>query len=158
MTLELTLMRLRDSEDRVNKHIDRNILRIAENTILKTAQNNGRSAGLSERAVQAMKIVKTGFMKVSLIWDYRGPNNEPISKYLENGTLPHQIRAKGKIFGGADMLRWFSEAGTPIFRKEVHHPGTQGKHIIANSYKEAKPSFTAAISDEVENYLAVHKL
>lgn len=158
MVLELTKMRLKDSHSRIDKYIDRNILQWGKEVILTTAIKNATSAGLSQKAISGIDIVKIGFKKIRLKFEYWGPNHEPLHFFIENDTIPHKIRFKGKIHGGADVLRWFSEMGKPIFRPEVNHPGTTGKHIIKNSWIEAKPHFTSKIVGETENYLQVNKL
>lgn len=158
MTLELTEQRLSSARDRVNKYIDQNILRWAEDEILQRAQKLAYGEGLSDKAIGSMSIEKSGFMKVTFVWDYRGPNNEPLHTFINYGFDPHIIRAKGKIVGGADALRWFAEGGRPIFRKEVHHPGFYGRHIVERAIPEGKENLRQRIVNETENYIQVNKL
>lgn len=40
-------------------------------------------------------------------------------QFVRDGTEPHEIVARR-----ARVLRWFDEAGNPVFRYRVHHPGT----------------------------------
>lgn len=156
--LELAKLRLKDAKSRIDRYIDNNILEWGNEIILTAAKNNARAAGLSDTAIEGIKLIHNGFKKVRLQWEYWGPNGEPIHFYIENDTMPHVIRAKGKSYGGANILRWFAESGKPIFRPEVHHPGTKGKHIIRNSWEEARPRFIEKITSETENYLQVNRL
>jgi hypothetical protein len=75
------------------------------------------------------------------------------AEYVEDGTRPHPIHAKGKKNGGADFLR-FVVAGVVYFRKSVNHPGTPGdkpthykRHFMADAQSEAAdmiPRFSEA--------------
>lgn len=49
------------------------------------------------------------------------------ARFVENGTAPHEIAAKG---GGS--LR-FVVNGHTIFRRVVHHPGTQARPFMAEA-------------------------
>lgn len=49
------------------------------------------------------------------------------ARFLENGTVAHEIRAKG---GG--MLR-FVMSGTVIYRRMVQHPGTAARPFMAQA-------------------------
>lgn len=158
MTLELTEMRLQSARDRINKYIDRNILQWGEEEVLQPAQQIAFNEGLSDKAIGSMEIRKVGFMHIQFHWDYRGPNNEPLHTFINDGVLPHIIRSKGKEFGGADALRWFEAGGTPIFRKEVHHPGYAGKHIKERVQEIGREKLRQRIVKETENYMAVNKI
>lgn len=53
--------------------------------------------------------------------------NAPYASFVENGTKPHTITAKG---GG--FLR-FRVNGRVIFKRSVRHPGTRGKQFMGIS-------------------------
>jgi hypothetical protein len=158
MSLDLTKQRLQTTKDRVNTFIDQNIRNWAMETVLLPAQTDIQNS-ISERAARALSLEKTGFMKVDLVWDLRGENNEPIHFYLEFGTDPHIIEPKGKIFGGADALHWKSTAGKDIFAKIVRHPGSK-KHVglVQRIKEERMPALKARIVSETNNWLQVNKI
>lgn len=78
-------------------------------------------------------------------------------KYLEFGTPPHIIEAKGKANGGADALAFSGSGGdlgwrdgkrvsinkvngktvitNAVLRKKVHHPGTRPQPFIRNTLR-----------------------
>ena len=51
-----------------------------------------------------------------------------ILKFLEYGTRPHTIEADE-----ADALRWFNDAGEPVFRQKVQHPGTEPQAALRSA-------------------------
>src|ERR1700675_3056810 len=104
MTLDISRLRLGDTKFRIDNFIDANMVQWAEEEVLTIAQKLAWGRGLSENAISAMWIEREDYKKWMLIWDYRGPNDEPISKFLNDGTEAHDIEAHGKEFGGADML------------------------------------------------------
>ena len=158
MTLDISRLRLGDGKFRIDKFIDQNCVQWAEEEVLTIAQKNAWNRGLSENAIGAMYVEKSGFKMWDLLWDYRGPNNEPISKFLEEGTEGHEIYAKGKEFGGSDWLTWVDKMGHRVFRKKVKHPGTQGMFIIKNAWKERKRKFTKRMQKEVQAYLELTRI
>lgn len=158
MTLDISRLRLGDGKFRVDKFIDQNCVQWAEEEVLTIAQKLAWNKGLSENAISAMYVEKTGFKAWDLIWDYRGPNEEPISLFLEEDTEVHDIFAKGKAFGGADMLTWVDKMGHRVFRKKVRHPGTKGMHIIKRAWEDGKSKFQNRMVTETQKYLELTKL
>ncbi len=155
--LEQTISRLKQSRDRVNKFIDRNIMDWAEEEILYPAQNDMLQAGLSQDAANGLKLERTGFMKISLIWSYI-KDGKPIHFYIEYDTRPHEIHPKGKLHGGSDVLSWMGKGGRRIFARKVYHTGTTGKYLVHNAVKEYKPFLRQRIITETNNYIQVNKL
>lgn len=163
MVLELTEQRLKSSKDRVDRFIDENLIIWATEEILLPGQNDLLSSGISERGARGLKLEKTGFLKFDLIWDYRDDEGHPLHFYIEEDTRPHIIRAKGKLFGGADYLHWKGPSGGFIigedfFAKEVKHPGTTGKHIVDTIKKERLPALQQRIIAETENRMEIESL
>jgi len=156
--LDVARLRLGDLEFRINNYIEENIQQWAEDEILELAQKKAYARGLSDSAIGNIYITKTGPMSVSLIWDYRGPNNEPISKFLEEGTISHFIYPKGKEFGGADALSWMDKNGKRVFRRKVRHPGTKPMYICRDAISEGKPRLSKRIRQEVERYLKASRI
>ena len=110
MSLNLTKQRLASAEARIDKFIDQNILIWATELILLPGQTN-IAASISPKASTGLSLEKTGFMKIDLVWNFKGPEGQPLDFYLEYGTKPHIIRPKGKDAGGADMLHWKGPSG-----------------------------------------------
>jgi hypothetical protein len=158
MSLDLTKQRLSTSRDRVNRFIDQNIRTWAMSTILLPARDD-ISKSINQRAAQALSLEKTGFMKVELVWDLRGENNEPLHFYLEFGTDAHKIRPKGKLFGGADVLHWKTTSGRDAFAGEVNHPGSK-KHVglVEGIKNERTPDLIAKAISETQNWLELNKI
>jgi hypothetical protein len=153
MTLDISRLRLGDSKYRIKNFMDGNMVQVAEETMLTTAQKLAWNRGLSENAISAMYIERVEYMKWDFIWDYRGPKNEPISLFLNDGTDAHDIEALGKDFGGADMLSWVDKFGKRVFRPKVRHPGTTGMKIKENAWKQSKGDFTRKMRKLVEDYM-----
>ena len=158
MSLQYTSNRLQNAEKRIDKFIDDNLVDWVEQEILKPTQKLAIQEGLSDNAANSMKVIKNGYLKAKLIWDYRGPNDEPLSLWLEKGTRSHIIRALGKLFGGSDFLSWIDKAGKRLFRREVKHPGTKGKKIMERGYKQNKNQLKRRVIEETNNFLQVSKL
>lgn len=155
MSLDLTKQRLYSIETRVNKFIDQNIVQWATEEILLPGQTDIANS-VSQRASEALSIEKTGFMKVDLKWDFRNEEGAPIHFFLEYGTRPHTIEAKGKEHGGADALHWTGPSGESRFAKVVRHPGSQ-KHVgIVDGIKEERlPALQERIISETENRMEI---
>ena len=101
-------------------------------------------------------------MKVELVWDFRGDDNQPIHFYLEYGTKPHRIEPKGKSGGGADWLHWKGPSGGFVigkdhFAKMVRHPGTEPKMLVHGIRDERLPALEKRIASEVQNHLEIDK-
>lgn len=158
MSLELTKQRLLSARDRVNRYIDRNLRTWAMEKIYLPAQTD-ISNSISERAAQGLKLEKTGFMRVDLTWELRGENNEPIHYYLEYGTRPHEIKAKGKLYGGADALHWKSTSGKDMFARVVKHPGsTKYVGLVQGIKEERMPDLIKKVISETQNYMESESL
>ena len=162
MSLNLTKQRLTSSKARIDKFIDQNIMIWATELILLPGQTN-IAASISPKASAGLKLEKTGFMKVDLVWDFKGPEGQPLDFYLEYGTKPHRIRAKGKDAGGADMLHWKGPGGGFVigkdhFAKEVRHPGTQPKGLVQGIKDERLPNLKERIISEVNNFMEMDKI
>ena len=155
--LEFTISRLKQTRERINSYIDRNIVDWAENEILLPAQDDLLQAGLSQDALNGLHIEKTGYMKVSLTWQYI-KEGKPIHFYIEYDTRPHWIEAKGKIHGGSDYLSWVGKGGRRVFAKKVFHTGTTGKNLVHNAVNEYKPFLKQRIITETNNYIQVNML
>ena len=153
--LDVARLRLGDLEFRVDNYISENLITWAEDTILELAQKKAFARGLSDSVIGSMYITQSGSMKISLIWDYRGPNNEPISLWLERGTIPHNIP---KDVFNSKVLSWVGKDGKRIFRRKVRHPGTKPMNICKDAISEGKPLLSKRIKREVEKYLKADQI
>lgn len=158
MSLELTKQRLQSAKDRIDKFIDRNIIVWATETILLPAQTD-ISNSISAHAAQGLSLEKTGFKKVDLVWDLTDENGAPIHYFLEFGTRPHKIEAKGKLFGGADALHWKGPTGKNVFAKIVNHPGSKKhKGLIETIKNERLPALRDRIISETQHGMEIESL
>ena len=158
MSLDLTKQRLFSIETRVIKYIDQNIMQWATEEILLPGQTDIANS-VSQRASEALSLEKTGLMKVDLVWDLRSEEGAPLHFYLEYGTGPHIIRAKGKDHGGADALHWTGPSGESRFAKVVQHPGSQ-KHVgLVDGIKEERlPALQQRIVSETQNRMDIDSI
>ena len=157
MSLDLTKQRLFSIETRVIKYIDQNIMQWATEEILLPGQTDIANS-VSQRASEALSLEKSGFMKVDLVWDFRSEEGAPIHFFLEYGTRPHEIRAKGREHGGADALHWTGPSGESRFAKVVQHPGTQARELISQIKEERVPDLKRRIVDETQNYMELESI
>ena len=157
MSLDLTKQRLFSIETRVNNYIDQNIIQWATEEILLPGQTDIANS-VSQRASEALSLEKSGFMKVDLVWDFRSEEGAPIHFFLEFGTRPHEIRAKGKEHGGAEALHWTGPSGESRYAKVVQHPGTQARELISQIKEERVPDLRRRIIDETQNYMELEAI
>lgn len=75
-------------------------------------------------------------------------NRDPIASLVEDDTRPHTIRSK-KPTG---VLR-FPQGMDFIFRTEVHHPGTEGVHMMRDTLAVTEARWQQ-IANEVLNEIA----
>jgi hypothetical protein len=158
MSLDLTKQRLQSAKNRIDIYIDQNIFQWAMETVLLPARTDLEKS-INDRAAEALKLEKTGFMKVDLVWDLRSEEGAPLHFYLEFGTGPHIIRAKGREQGGADALHWTGPSGESRFAKVVQHPGSQ-KHVgLVDGIKEERlPALRERIISETQNRMEIDSI
>lgn len=156
MPLDVARLRLLSAKYRIDQMIASNIQQWAEEEILQVAQKICWRNGLSENAISGLYIdarYEGRKVVVDLRWDLEGPNGEPVWKFLDKGTPPHVIEAKGKLFGGSDWLRWYDKQMKPVFRKKVNHPGTKAMDISGQTRKEGVPNLKKRIIREVNKII-----
>ena len=157
MSLDLTKQRLYSIETRVNNYIDQNIIQWGTEEILLPGQTDIANS-ISQRASEALSLEKTGYMKIDLVWDFRSEEGAPIHFFLEYGTRPHEIRAKGREHGGADALHWTGPSGESRYAKVVQHPGTQSRELIAQIKEERIPDLRQRIIDETQRFMETNSV
>jgi hypothetical protein len=111
------------------------------------------STFIVEADVKALTPRKTGRLFSGWESSMRGTNVGVVANrvsyagYVERGTAPHEIVAKG------NALR-FTVAGQTIFRKRVQHPGFAGRFMAKLGAEAAKPKileeFKRAIKRAIE--------
>lgn len=128
--LAVPSLRLGDAEDRIKDYIDRHMIDWFIQEVLDPTKSIATSRKLSQRFIDALTVVKTGYLGVALaleeIW---GPNQVPLHDLLEDGwgdggydIVPKEEGYKLKWTGG--------KYGPGIhFAPKVHHPGFLGYHI-----------------------------
>lgn len=159
MSFDFTQNRLDNAERRVHNFIDENIVTWTDEEIGSLARKNAFDAGLKSEVATGIVTVKDGFMKAKVTWSLFNEERKPLHLFLEKGTKgPYIIRALGKIFGGADSLRWLTPNGKPIFRKKVRHPGIEPRNIMKNAEDKGKPILQKRVATEVNNFLEVNRL
>ena len=161
MGLDVARLRLGDAEFRVDRFIDGGIEQWATEEFVERAQKKAWSHGFSEKVIASIwvEVQRTGDKwGIDLIWDYEGPNGEPISRFLEDGVNAHPIEAKGKAFGGSDFLAWMDKNGKMVFRRKVYHPGYEGFHVLRDAYREGLPAFTKRIEKETQKFIDLNRI
>lgn len=105
--------------------------RAGEQAQANARQTLGQGVALAlehARATQSFKD-RTGELRKSLTrgqkstWVHFLKASAPHAKYVEDGTRPHRIEAKGRA------LR-FVQHGAIRFRRSVNHPGTKARHFM----------------------------
>ncbi len=158
MSLDLTKQRLQSAKERIDRFIDQNIMQWTMETVLLPARTDLENS-INNRAAEALTLQKSGYMKVDLVWDLRSEEGAPLHFYLEFGTGPHTIRAKGREHGGADALHWTGPSGESRFAKVVQHPGSQ-KHVgLVDGIKEERlPALRERIISETQNRMEIDSI
>lgn len=93
---------------------------------------------------------------------------DPVAPHVEWPTRPHLIRpradrraasvlatGKPRRSGGDPQaaLAWLGPGGVTIFAREVHHPGTQGSHMMRDALAETDATWVSRIgTPEVERW------
>jgi hypothetical protein len=70
--------------------------------------------------------IKTGFLRDSVASEFtengfRVYPTAPYSRFVDQSTKPHRI-----FPNKANVLRWYSSSGSPIFAAYANHPGSKG--------------------------------
>tara|TARA_B100001750_G_scaffold114735_1_gene90551 strand:- start:5553 stop:6038 length:486 start_codon:yes stop_codon:yes gene_type:complete len=161
MSLNLTKQRITSAKGRVDRFIDQNLVTWATEEILLPGHTDIQKS-VSNRAAEGLKLEKSGFMKIDLVWEFI-VDNKPVHLYLEYGTKPHTITPKGKDHGGADVLHWKGPSGGFVigqdhFASLVRHPGTQPKKLIEGIKDERLPKLQERIIREVNNFMEIDAL
>jgi len=157
MSLDFARLRLDNASQRVNFFVDEHIVEWTEEEIAIKIRDTARGLGLSQRVLEAISVEKAGFMIAEVIFDLQDGDTD-ISDLLELGSRPHVIEPKGKEAGGADVLRWFNPAGSPIFRKRVQHPGFRGYRFIEEGVRVNEQNLQRRIEDETTRFLQKERL
>ncbi len=157
MSLDFTRLRLDNASQRVNQFIDDHIVEWTEEEIADKIRQTITSLGLSQRVRDAVSVEKTDFMSAEVVFDLQDGDID-ISDLLEKGSRPHVIEPKGRDSGGADVLRWFSPSGNPVFRRKVQHPGFEGYHFMEEGVRQNEFNLQRRIEREVDVFMQKERL
>jgi len=157
MSLDFTRLRLDNASQRINRFIDDHIVEWAEEEIAEKIRQTVTSLGLSQRVRDAVGVEKADFTQAEVVFDLQDGDTD-ISDLLEKGSRPHEILPKGRDGGGANILRWFSPTGNPIFRRRVQHPGFQGYHFMEEGVRQNEFNLQRRIEREVEEFMQKERL
>jgi len=163
---DLTRLRLDSAPFRIKEIVRKNSVNVAERTFGETFLQLAKSAGMSSRYQQSLRMKMEG-MDLVMELDYRGvDNNEPLGIWFEKGTKEHFIEPKGsgaqftkieKSLAGANVLSWI-ENGKRFFSKGHFVKGITATHIMENLRREGMPNFLAKLTQMIEDTLEVNKL
>jgi hypothetical protein len=109
---------------------------------------------LVEAEVKSLTPRKTGRLFSGWETSMRGTtvgivaNRVSYARYIEEGTGPHEIVAKG------NALR-FTVGGQTIFRKRVQHPGFSGRHMARLGLSIATPKIVAVFREAIKQAIQI---
>jgi hypothetical protein len=112
------------------------------------------STFMVEAEVKALTPRKTGRLFSAWESSIRGAtvgivaNRVSYAGYIEEGTGPHEIVAKG------NALR-FNVGGKTIFRKRVQHPGFVGRHMARLGAAAAKPRIVEEFRNAIKRAIQI---
>lgn len=77
---------------------------------------------------------------------------------MSNAANAHNKKPRGLRQDGSARLRIPMAGGGYAFPKEVHHPGTQGKHMMRDALQDVSTEFTTAVGRDELNRWAKEQL
>ncbi|MBI3652096.1 MAG: hypothetical protein HY231_13835 [Acidobacteria bacterium] len=123
------------------EHLLRKNISIAENRTIRTARDLARKPipdGTAKIRTSIKVIPSTiGKLETSV------RTQHPLMQYVEEPTRPHIIRPKNK------KALAFTIKGKHYVVKEVHHPGTKGKHSFEQAWRYFQENFEPVISNAI---------
>ena len=126
--IDLAILRLETVSDRAAQFMDNNMMDFAIREIEDPMKSLATSRGLSQSFIDAMHIIKMGYMKIGFAIDLtaRTSSGIPINKLLEFGWPgPYEIY-------GNPWLVWTGGKYGPgyHFATMVTHPGFRGYNML----------------------------
>ena len=121
--------------------VDRTLVRVAGVEVgkMKAAPPYTNRSGALSRSV-GFRILKRGRGR-RVVFTAKAPH----ATYLEHGTPPHMIMARGK-----KALRFYSRrAGKVVFAKFVKHPGTKPTHFLSRTRDRAAATAMVTLNTEI---------
>ena len=138
----LSDLRLESAIPRVKQYMDMVCVNVAVREILDPLKAQAYSRHLAQSYIDKFAIEKSGFIKVDLV------NDHHISRYLEYGTIPHDIP-------GPLAFDW---EGEDVVFQSVTHPGFAGYGILEDILEGLAYNYAAQLSKEGSAYLQRAKL
>lgn len=147
----MSALRTQSLPFRIKEFTDYKILDIANETLVKTIQEE---AVLKKMPKRYIDNIKSDFDGTYLwIWvDFKGKNKEPLDLYFEEGTKRHFIKPRFK-----KALRWMQD-GVKFFSRGHYVSGLQARHVFGDGLKKGYPGFKKKLTQELEDYLEETKL
>lgn len=147
---DLTAKRLKSSRARSQMYMDIILDKEVEESIVETAKSLARYFGRSQRFVNSIKWVRTGFLKGYVELDYFGPDGQPLGIFFEKGTKAH-----GPVT--APKLHWKDEeTGEHIFADWVR--GIVALRIMENAAKMGMPALKTRLITKTNKRMEEAKL
>lgn len=104
----------------------------------------GRPPGtLKESWEHEIEVISAERIRVTVF------TRDPIGPLVEEPTRPHVIRPKTPISMGGILRFWDAQTGRLRFATEVHHPGTEGAHMMAQTLQETVALWPEWVRDEM---------
>lgn len=110
-------------------------------------------SAIIEEELRGSVPVRTGTLRGSVRREVVGDleavisTNSGYGRYVNEGTRPHVIRAKGD-----GMLR-FEVGGIVMYRKEVQHPGFAGRWFTRTTVQRSMPRIMALVREALGNIM-----
>lgn len=136
-------------EQQSPRFIEDAVIRLADQEILQPIKTKMRQANYSQKiidgtTIENIEVGSGGFVTFDIISDYEADGFD-VATAREDGTKPHTIKPKKQN----GVLRWFTQAGQPIFAKFSRNPGIKASNIIRDTVNLQFPIFQQKLTEEI---------
>jgi hypothetical protein len=107
------------------------------------ADRDGRKPGTLRDSWELSPVLLAGDVATVAV-----ESEDPVAVHVEESTRPHLIRARS-----VGALR-FPSGGDFVYRRVVHHPGTQGQHMLRDTMAEIEVTWQATANRVIEEIAA----
>jgi hypothetical protein len=137
-------------EQQSPRFIEDAVMRLADEVILQPIITKMKQAKYSQKIIEGTKIDNIqvgpeGFVTFDIISEYDAENGFDVATAREKGTRDHTIRPKREN----GVLRWFTQAGQPIFAKFARVAGIKASNIIRDTVDLQFPIFQQRLTEEI---------
>ena len=119
------------------EHLLRKNISAAENGTIRAARDLARKP-IPDGAAKIRTSIKVTPSTIARL-ETSVQTSHPLMRYIEEPTRPHIIRPKNK------KALAFTVRGKHYIVKEVHHPGTKGKHSFEQAWRYFQDSFEPTV-------------